>query len=292
MAGVGYSLAAFVVALLPPPAAAEEVLLFAGAASQPVIEEAIPRIRQELKIEVVPNLGSSGALLTQLRLTHRGDLYVPGSHDYLERAIELGVVDPASRTDLAYLVPALLVAKHNPKQIHALADLLRPGVRVALGEPRTVCAGEYGLRLLARAHLETQVMAKAGRAPSCAAVANLLATGAVDAILGWEVFAAWFPERIEGVPLDPALIPGVATIPGAVTHFARDPAAARRVLAWLASESGRAIWARHGYRTAPPAPAAGEGAPRGAGGGVDGDPGKAGVPPLATTAPLLSEEGG
>ncbi len=246
--------AALVVVASRPAMGADEVLLFAGAASTPVIEEAIPAIRAALGIEVVPNLGASGALLAQLRLTHRGDLYLPGSHDYLERAIRRGVVDPATRVDFAYLVPALLVAKGNPKSIRIPADLLRPGVRVALGDPRTVCVGEYGRRLLARAHVKMAVMARAGRAPSCAAVANLLATGSVDAILGWRVFAAWFPQRVEVVPVDPALIPGVATIPGAMTTFARYPAAARKVLAWLASPAGRRIWRAHGYTTEPPAP--------------------------------------
>ncbi len=244
--------AVFVVVVSRPAMAGEEVLLFAGAASTPVIEEAIPEIQRALGIKVLPNLGASGALLAQLRLTHRGDIYLPGSHDYLERAISRGVVDPATRVDFAYLVPALLVAKGNPKGIRTPRDLLRDDVKVALGEPRTVCVGDYGRRLLARAHLQGAVAARAGRAPSCAAVANLLATGSVDAILGWRVFAAWFPERVEAVPVDPALIPGVATIPGGVTTFARHPAAARRVLAWLASPAGRAIWRRHGYRTEPP----------------------------------------
>jgi len=241
-----------VVVAARPAMAGDEVLLFAGAASTPVLEEAIPAIRHALGIEVIPNLGGSGALLAQLRLTHRGDIYLPGSHDYMERAIARGVVDPTTRVDFAYLVPALLVVKGNPKSIHTPHDLLRPGVKVALGEPRTVCVGEYGQRLLARAHLKGPVMARAGRAPSCGAVANLLATGSVDAILGWRVFAAWFPERIEVVPLDPRLIPGIATIPGAVTRFARHPVVARKVLAWLASPAGKRIWRAHGYTTKPP----------------------------------------
>ncbi|RMF83019.1 MAG: molybdate ABC transporter substrate-binding protein, partial [Nitrospirae bacterium] len=186
-AGPAARLLALLLLLAAAPAAAEPLLLFAGAATRPVIDAAIPAVRAALGIEVAVNYGGSGRLLTQLRLTHRGDLYLPGSHDFLERAVALGVVDPATRVDFAYLTPALLVAKGNPKGIHALRDLLRPGVRVALGEPRTVCAGAYGVRLLRRAHLAAPVLARAGRAPSCAAVANLLATGSVDAILGWRV---------------------------------------------------------------------------------------------------------
>ena len=224
-----------------------EVLVLAGSASKPVLEEAVPRIRRDLGIRVLLDLGGSGSLLSRLELTHRGDIYLPGSQDFLARAVTRRMVDPATRVDFAYLVPALLVSKGNPKGIEGLEDLARPEVRAAIAEPRTVCVGLYAREILRRAAVPSSVQARLGRARSCAATANLLALGSVDAILGWRVFAAWFPGRMEVVPLPPELITRVATIPGAVTTFASHPEAARRVLAWLASPAGKSLWREHGY---------------------------------------------
>jgi molybdate transport system substrate-binding protein len=72
---------------------------------------------------VLLHFGGSGAMLSQLSLTGRGDLYLPGSSDFMLRAREQGKVEPETEVRLAYLLPALLVAKGNPKQLHGLADL-------------------------------------------------------------------------------------------------------------------------------------------------------------------------
>ncbi len=239
-----------------PATAAEPVavLVFAGAASKPVLDEAAPRILAEEHIRLELSMGGSGTVLSQMEIARKGDIYLPGSHDYMERAEARGLVDPSTRVDFAWLTPALLVRRGNPKRIVSLADLARPDVRAAIAEPRTVCVGEYGIRMLRRAGLEETVLPRLARAHSCEAVANLLGLGSVDAILGWQVFAAWFPGEVEVVPLPAAVIPGPATIPGAVTVFAAHPAEARRVLTWLAGPEGRTIWARHGYRTSPESP--------------------------------------
>ncbi|MDQ7007086.1 MAG: substrate-binding domain-containing protein [Acidobacteriota bacterium] len=228
---------------------APRLLILAGSASKPVLTDALPALRTALGVEIDLDLGGSGSLLSRLELTHRGDIYLPGSHDFLERAIARDLVDPATRTELAWLAPALLVRRGNPRGITSIADLARPEIRAAIGEPRTVCVGLYARELVQRAGLERSLLPRLGRARSCAALANLLAMGSVDGIIGWRVFEAWFPDRVEAHPLPPGLRPRLATVPGAVTRFSARPALARRVLAWLAGDAGREIWRRHGYLT-------------------------------------------
>ncbi|MCS7183398.1 MAG: molybdate ABC transporter substrate-binding protein [Thermoanaerobaculum sp.] len=228
-----------------------ELLVFAGAASKPVLDEAAAQVQLKLPIRLLFSYGGSGAVLTQLELARRGDLYIPGSHDWLDRAAARGVVDPATRVDFAYLRPALLVRAQNPKGIGGLADLARADVRAAIADPRTVCVGEYGERLLQRAGLWAALMPRLARAHSCEAVANLLATGTVDAVLGWDVFVAWFPGEVQEVPLPAAWSPGQATVAGAVTVFSRHPQLAQAFLRWLAGPQGKALWRRHGYQTPP-----------------------------------------
>jgi molybdate transport system substrate-binding protein len=247
-------LVALALVLAGTPAAADEpvaILMFAGAASKPVLDEAAPRILHELGIRIDLSVGGSGTLLSQIELARKGDIYLPGSHDYLVRAVARGLVDPATRVDFAWLTPALLVRTGNPRHVRGLADLARDDVRAAIAEPRTVCVGEYAVRIFDRAGLTAKVLPHLARTRSCEAVANLLALGSVDAIIGWDVFTAWFPGRVEEVPLPPGLVTGQATISGGVTTFATHPAAAQRVLAWLAGSEGTAIWQAHGYRTEP-----------------------------------------
>jgi molybdate transport system substrate-binding protein len=227
--------------------AAEPLLVLAGSASQLVLQDAAAEIERDLGLRVELDLGSSGALLAKLELTQRGDVYLPGSDDYLERAIERKLVDPVTRADYAVLRPALLVQRGNPRRIAGLADLARDDVRAAIGDSRMVCVGAYAEELLERAGLGDALMSRLARAGSCAALANLLRLGSVDAVLGWDVFTSWYPGEVETVPLPPKLVARTATVPGAVTVFSKRPADARRVVAWLAGPRGRELWRRHGY---------------------------------------------
>jgi len=236
------------VALAHPPV---ELLVFAGAASKPVLDEAAVAIRQELGVRLVFSYGGSGAVLTQMELARKGDLYIPGSHDWMERAVMRKLVDPTTRVDFVYLRPALLVRAGNPKRIQKLADLGREDVKAVIADPRTVCVGEYGLKVLQRSGLAEVLFPRLGRAASCEAVANLLATASVDAVLGWDVFEHWFPGQIEEVPLPSELVEGQATIPGAVAVFSQHRKEAQAVLLWLGGPAGKAVWRKYGYRTEP-----------------------------------------
>lgn len=243
------SLAALLLGPAIPADAPPRLLILAGSACKPVLEEAKPPMERALGVDLAFDFGGSGTLLSRLELTRRGDIYLPASQDYMEKAEAEGLVDSASRVDMAFLLPTLLVRKGNPKHILGLEDLSRGDVKAAIGEPRTVCVGLYARELLAEAGLERELMPRLGRARSGAALANLLALGSVDAIIGWRVFAAWFPDRVEALPLPRSLTPRLATFPGAVTLHSSHPDQARRVLDWLHGEQGRRIWRRHGYIT-------------------------------------------
>ncbi|MCK4509384.1 MAG: substrate-binding domain-containing protein, partial [Desulfuromonadales bacterium] len=123
---------------------ARTVMVFAGSASQPPLEEAALSFKRKHGIQVSLHLGGSGAMLSQIRLTGLGDLYIPGSPDYMVKARELDLID-GEETRLAYLVPAILVAKGNPQQIMTLNDLTRPDVRVGIADPGSVCVGLYAV---------------------------------------------------------------------------------------------------------------------------------------------------
>lgn len=252
-------------ALLGPVLAAPAaVTVFAGSASQPPLEAAASRFEAETGIPVVLHLGGSGAMLSQIQLTGQGDLYIPGSPDYLQKAIDLQLVE-GEPAILAYLVPAILVARGNPQQIKQLADLARPGLRVGMADPDGVCVGLYAVELLAANRLAEAVRPNLrGRVESCAKAAAMIPLGMADAVLGWREFAAWNPTAMEAVLLEPAQVPRLAYVPAVPVRGSRNPEGAKAFLAFLQSDAGRALFHQWGYFTSaaevrPLAPQAGIG---------------------------------
>lgn len=250
----GRTASIFILALLLLPAlvAADrtgEIVVFAGSASKPPLEEAAVLFRKETGIDVVLHLGGSGAMLNQLRLSRQGDVYIPGSPDFLEKAKHFGLVRPESERILAYLVPAINVAKGNPKGITGLVDLARPGVKIGMADPEGVCVGLYAVEILERSRLAAGIRRNiAASVESCEKTAALIPLRAVDATLGWREFSSW-NSQIESIPLAPHEVVRLGYIPGAVTAASANPRESEAFLAFLGSGRGRAIFRKWGYFT-------------------------------------------
>lgn len=223
------------------------ITAFCGAASKPALEEAAASFEQETGIKVYLTLGGSGSVLSQMKVDKSGDLYIPGSPDYMVIAERDGVVDPASVKIITYLVPAILVQKGNPKNIQSLADLAKPGIEVGIGNPEAVCVGLYAYEILEYNNMLPEVGPNiVTYAESCDKTASLIALKAVDAVMGWRVFSYW-QDTIDVVYLEPEQIPRLAYVPGAISTFTKDRESAKEFLDFLVSAQGQEIFSRWGY---------------------------------------------
>jgi molybdate transport system substrate-binding protein len=254
--GVGFIIGLAVGALIVVDAfqflssSASRIVVFAGAASAPVLEEAAHAFEVKDSVKVELRLGGSGSVLSAMKISRTGDIFLPGSPDFLLQAVKQGVVNLTTGhvEVFAYLVPAIIVQKGNPKNITSLEDLARPGIRVGIADPESVCVGLYARDLLQKNGLwETVSKNIVVYAQSCDATAALIPERAVDAIIGWHVFHAWTPDKADIVWITASRIPKISYIAGAVSVFAENRALAESFLDFLASDDGRAIWAKYGY---------------------------------------------
>jgi molybdate transport system substrate-binding protein len=228
----------------------QPVVVFAGSASQPPLEAAAEAFQEKSGIPVILHMGGSGAMLSQVRLTGYGDLYIPGSPDYMEKAQTLGLVGNDVAI-LAYLVPALLVPEGNPLGITGLSDLKRPGLRVGLADPDGVCVGLYAVEILEANDLVSTVRPNLrGMVESCAKAASMIPLKLVDVVIGWREFASWNPEMIDAVLLEPKQVPRLAYVPAARLQNAANPQGADAFITFLTSGEGQAIFKKWGYLTA------------------------------------------
>lgn len=236
-----------------PVLGAGRLLVYAGAASRPPTEEVARLYEQKTGVKVDLVFGGSGYVLSQMKLARQGDIYFPGSSDYMEKAKRDGDVFPESEKVVVYVVPAINVQRGNPRNIRTLRDLTRPGLRVAIANPEGVCVGAYAVEIIEREFTPAEKEAfrrnLVNYTESCEKTATAISLKMVDAVIGWSVFEHWDPARIETVPLPKAQIPRIGYIPVAVSRFTRDRAAAQAFIEFLIGPEGRAIFARHRYFT-------------------------------------------
>lgn len=239
----------------PERSAAQTLLAYVGAASKPPTEEAVTLYEKKTGVKVDLVIGGSGSVLSQMKLAKQGDIYFPGSSDYMEKAKRDGDVFAETEKVIVYLVPAINVQKGNPRQIRTLHDLTRPGLKVAIANPENVCVGAYAVEIIEKEFSPDQKAALARNlvnyTESCEKTATAVSLKMVDAVIGWRVFEHWDPVRIETVPLPSEQIPRIGYIPIAVSKFTKDRAAAQAFIDFLAGPESQAIYAKYQYFTTP-----------------------------------------
>jgi molybdate transport system substrate-binding protein len=229
----------------------KRLLIFAGAASKPATEEVVKIFQEKTGVPADVIFGGSGFILSQMKLAKKGDLYFPGSSDFMEVAKREGLLYTESEKIVVYLVPAINVQKGNPKGIHFLKDLTKDGTRVAIANPEVVCVGAYAVEIIEKnfTPIEKEKFKKnlVNYTESCEKTANVISLKAVDAVIGWRVFHYWDPGRIETIYLKPEEIPRIGYIPIAISKLTQDRILAQKFIDYLLSPEGKAIFKKYHY---------------------------------------------
>jgi molybdate transport system substrate-binding protein len=230
------------------PREQKTITVFSAAVGTPAMQEAARVFEERTGIIVRLTFGSSGAMLSRMKLSRSGDLYIPASPDFMVKAERHDIVDPDSVKKIAYLVPAILVQQGNPEDIQSLSDLARPGIKVTIADPRVAVIGLYAYEILEHNNLLAEVGGNIiTYAKSFAEAVSHVALGAVDASIGWLVAAKWHPETIDVVYLRPEQIPRISYLSGAISTFTEDRESAQNFLDFLVSLDGQEIFRELGY---------------------------------------------
>ncbi len=246
-----YFLSFFACLLLLGCGSREKTLLFfCGSAVKVPMDEIVTAYERERGIKILVNYGGSGSLLSQMQLARKGDVYLSGSPDYISIGDRKNLLIKGTDRKVAYLIPAIIVPKGNPARIRTLDDLARPGVRVGMGNPETVCLGLYAIELFQHNRLLAPVLKNAVVfAKSCEDTAMLAVLGKVDAILGWDVFASWNPRELEWIRLPSDAIPRIAYVAIAIPVYAKDRGLSQEFVNYVTGPQAKKIFEKWGYLT-------------------------------------------
>ena len=222
--------------------------IYCGTSMRNAVEEIAREFEKQTGNAVEFDFGGSETLLPKLELAKSGDLFV--THDpFAENLSQKGLLERYEAAGC--LVPVLVMAKGNPLQLRALPDLAKPGVRLGLMDARYSTCGQMARERLAARGLADSVGANVKvEKRSHQDLAQDVALGALDAVLVWNFCGVLNRERVDTVWLDDPFPETRVTV--CLLKCASQRAAAERFLALCASESGRAVFARHGYAKAQP----------------------------------------
>lgn len=240
----------------PGPAtstASPRLLLYCGAGIRPAADEIVKAFEAKHGVTVECDYDGSERLLARMKLSGVGDVYMPGDVHYVDQAAEQGLV--TSQRNVCYFIPVILVQKGNPKQVQSLADLVRPGIDVGLGNPEVCAVGRKSLKLFEKNAIPFEDVQKNVRFQSLTVndLGNHIKLGRLDAVIVWDAMAAYFADSGDVVAI-PQKKNVISTVAAGVLKSSQQPQLAEELVEFIASDEGKAIFQKHHYTTELPEP--------------------------------------
>jgi len=225
---------------------ATALTVYCAAGLKQPVEAIAAKYRAEFGVEVQLQYGPTGALISNLRVAKRGDLFIAADDGSIADARKFELVREV--LPLVRQHPVIAVRAGNPKNIRALTDLLRDDVKLALTNPDAASISRVSKAALGDTWAKLAARATVMK-PTVTEIAADLSLGAVDAAILWDATVPQFKGLI-AVEV-PELKDRAENASAAVLAFCPQPAAALKFARYLAApEQGGAVFQSHGFQLA------------------------------------------
>jgi molybdate transport system substrate-binding protein len=236
---------------LPSPARADAITVAAAISLKDALADIAKSYKADTGEDVQLTFASSGQLMALIRNGAPIDVFISAAQRQVDDLARTQHVDDKTRrtiaaNDLVLIVPA--AAKSPPESFKDLADARHK--RIALGEPRTVPAGEYAAETLAALKLTDAVKPRAVYGNNVRQVLDYVERGEVAAGI---VYATDARESGPKVRLIERAAPGThapIVYPAAVISASKNADAAKRFLDYLAGDKAQKLLTDRGFSPA------------------------------------------
>lgn len=206
--------------------------------------------KSQTHVEFSNNFGSSGTLAMQIDRGAPADVFLSAAARPMDDLEAKGLIVAGTRRNL--LRNSLVLIVPLDSQLHDFQGLTGPSVRtIALGDPASVPAGQYGRQTLAALHLLDKLSAKLVLAKDVRQVLTYVETGNADAGLVYATDAR-ISGKVRVVATAPDSSHDPIVYPVAVIKGGHNEQAARSFVDYLSSAAAKAIFVNHGFTIAAP----------------------------------------
>jgi molybdate transport system substrate-binding protein len=199
----------------------QEITILAAAGLKPAFERIVAQYNKEhSKVEVNVIYAGSGELLSYLE-SGKGDVFIPASDYYMDRALGMGLVIPSTVRVVAYHTPVLVVSQSAQGKIKTIFDLTKEGVRVGIGDPKAAAIGKVSVDIFKKAGIWPEVSKNiVVKTPTVNQLLIYLTTQQIDASLVWKELT----KNLQGVKVIeiPSQYNEIKTVQIAVSKNSKD----------------------------------------------------------------------
>jgi molybdate transport system substrate-binding protein len=224
------------------------ILVAAAASLQKSLQEITPLYTNgNLDRSVNYNFAASGALQQQIERGAPVDIFISAADKQMNELNVKGLLVEGTYRDLLTNQLVLIVPKQSTLKIADFRQLNRSQIgRIAIGEPRTVPAGQYATEVFKNLGIFDRVKSKLIFASNVRAVLTAVETGNADAGIVY-LTDARSSDKIEIVATADPKLHAPIRYPIAVLKSSKSLTASKQYIEFLNSKSARAIFVKYGF---------------------------------------------
>ncbi|WP_435236999.1 molybdate ABC transporter substrate-binding protein [Psychromonas sp. PT13] len=133
----------------------ESLYIYAGAGLKPALDILAARFEQREGVTIRIDYGGSGQILSRFQASHRGDLFIPGSKVHF--AALNGSDELLSIHNLVMHTPVVGIFPDKKDLIQDFSDLSKQGIKVGVGDPKSMALGRTAEHILKNSPLESAI---------------------------------------------------------------------------------------------------------------------------------------
>ena len=231
----------------PQNASSSELVISAAASMQKVLQEIRVLYNQQYpQAKIVFNFGSSGSLQQQIEQGAPVDIFISAASQQMNNLDRKQLIVSESRQNLVKNQMVLVVPKDS-RAIDSFADIADRRVeQIALGEPKSVPAGQYAQEILTSLNIVDAVTSKAVYGKDARQVFNYVATGNTDAGIVYRTDAL-NAKQVKTIDIAPEAAYSDIVYPIAIVQESKNRQAAQQLLQFLFSDEAQAVFRRNGF---------------------------------------------
>ncbi|MBD2354953.1 molybdate ABC transporter substrate-binding protein [Tolypothrix sp. FACHB-123] len=255
LALIGTALASCLLAIslpmfAPSPVVAQSntnLLVSAAASLKDALEEIKLQYQQsQPNVNISYNFGASGALQQQIEQGAPADIFISAANRQVDALEQKGLLLPGTRSILAKNRLVLIVPK-NTVGITSFYNLKDAKIKkIAIGEPRSVPAGQYGEQVLQKLKILSHVKSKFVYANNVRQVLAAVESGNADAGLVY-ITDAKISDKVKIVVAADEKYHSAIVYPIAVLKASKNTGAAKAFAQYLTGNQAKAVLKRFGF---------------------------------------------
>ena len=137
-------------------AMARELHVFCGAGLRQPVDRLAQTFETETGHRVFIDYAGSGQLLARIEASGKGDVFIPGSLFYIRKLQKAGKVQ--AYRPIVQHTPVIGVNSGQADRIKAFADMAKPGVRLAMGDPKAMAFGRTAMTVCERSGMKDAIL--------------------------------------------------------------------------------------------------------------------------------------